>query len=65
MDQLTGAGGLRNTYRVMRHGQSKANVSGVIVSSIETDRRGDFGLSELGREQVLAAARGCGLPAGT
>jgi probable phosphoglycerate mutase len=49
----------------MRHGQSKANVSGVIVSSIEADRRGDFGLSELGREQVLAAARGCGLPADT
>jgi probable phosphoglycerate mutase len=49
----------------MRHGQSKANVSGVIVSSIEADQRGDFGLSELGREQVLAAARGCGLPADT
>ena len=50
----------------MRHGQSKANVPGIIVSRIETDRRGDWGLSELGREQVLeAAARACGLPGGT
>jgi probable phosphoglycerate mutase len=65
IDQLSDAGPLANTYRVMRHGQSKANVSGVIVSSIDTDRRGDFGLSELGREQVLAAARGSGLTAGT
>jgi broad specificity phosphatase PhoE len=65
MDQLSGAEGLRNSYWVMRHGQSKANVGGVIVSSIDADRRGDFGLSEAGREQVLAAARGSGLTAGT
>ena len=49
----------------MRHGQSKANVAGIIVSGIENDRLGDWGLSELGREQVLAAARDCGLPADT
>jgi probable phosphoglycerate mutase len=49
----------------MRHGQSRANVAGIIVSRIENDRRGDYGLSELGREQVLAAARGCGLPGDT
>jgi broad specificity phosphatase PhoE len=65
MDQLGGAEGLRNSYWVMRHGQSKANVGGVIVSSIDADRRGDFGLSEAGREQVLAAARASGLTAGT
>ena len=49
----------------MRHGQSKANVAGIIVSRIENDRRGDYGLSELGRQQALAAARGCGLPGDT
>jgi len=65
MDQLSPAGRLANTFWVMRHGQSKANASGIIVSSIERDRRGDFGLTELGREQVLAAAGGCALPAGT
>jgi broad specificity phosphatase PhoE len=65
MDQLSRAGRLANTYRVMRHGQSQANAAGIIVSSIDRDRRGQFGLTPLGREQVLAAVRGCGLPAGT
>jgi broad specificity phosphatase PhoE len=49
----------------MRHAQSKANVAGIIVSRIENDRRGDYGLSELGRQQALVAARDCGLPAST
>ena len=65
MNHLSGARRLANRYHAMRHGQSRANVAGVIVSGIESDRRGDWGLSELGREQVLAAARDCGLPADT
>jgi probable phosphoglycerate mutase len=65
MDQLNRAAPLANRYLVMRHGQSKANVRGIIVSSIDRDRAGDFGLSEAGREQVLATACGCGLPAST
>jgi probable phosphoglycerate mutase len=65
MNQLSGAERLANRYRVMRHGQSKANEAGVIVSRIETDRRGDWGLSELGRRQALTAAEGCGLPGDT
>jgi broad specificity phosphatase PhoE len=65
MDQLNRAAPLANRYLVMRHGQSKANVGGVIVSSIDRDRQGDFGLSALGRDQALAAAGGSGLPAGT
>jgi broad specificity phosphatase PhoE len=56
---------LANRYRVMRHGESKANASGIIVSRIETDRGGDYGLSELGRRQAAVAARACGLPADT
>jgi broad specificity phosphatase PhoE len=52
---------LANSYSVMRHGQSKANLSGVIVSRIETDASGDYGLTEPGREQVRAAARSCPL----
>jgi glucosyl-3-phosphoglycerate phosphatase len=59
---------LANSYSVMRHGQSKANLHGVIVSRIETDASGDYGLTELGREQVRAAALSCppseALPAG-
>jgi broad specificity phosphatase PhoE len=65
MNHLSGVVRLNNTYRVMRHGQSKANQAGVIVASIENDRRGDWGLSELGRQQALAAAAGSGLPADT
>jgi broad specificity phosphatase PhoE len=65
MDHLSGLARLTNTYRVMRHGQSKANEAGVIVSRIESDRSGDWGLSELGRRQALMAAEGSGLPADT
>ena len=65
MNHLSGVDHLANRYNVMRHGQSKANVAGIIVSRIGNDRRGDYGLAELGREQALAAARGCGLPTDT
>jgi probable phosphoglycerate mutase len=65
MNQLSGVARLANRYRVMRHGQSKANEAGVIVSRVESDRCGDWGLSELGRRQALAAAEGSGLSAET
>ena len=65
MNHLSGVNRLANRYHAMRHGQSKANVAGIIVSDIETDRRGDWGLSDLGREQVSAAAQACGLPVDT
>jgi probable phosphoglycerate mutase len=65
MNHLSGLDELGNRYRAMRHGQSKANAAGVIVSQIETDRRGDYGLSESGRQQARAAAEHCGLPSDT
>jgi broad specificity phosphatase PhoE len=65
MNHLSGADRLANRYRVMRHGQSKANEAGVIVAAIESDRRGDYGLSEAGLRQARAAADACGLPADT
>ena len=58
---LSGVDRLTNTFSIMRHGQSKANVAGIIVSCIENDQRGDYGLSELGRAQALEAAQACGL----
>jgi probable phosphoglycerate mutase len=64
-NHLSGVDRLLNTFSIMRHGQSKANVASVIVSRIETDRKGDYGLSELGRIQALEAAQACGLPADT
>ena len=65
MNHLSGTDRLANRFRVMRHGQSKANEAGVIVATIESDRRGDYGLSELGLRQARAAADACGLPADT
>ena len=56
---------LSNRYSVMRHGQSKANVAGVIVSSVAADLAGDYGLSALGRQQARESAERCGLPADT
>jgi probable phosphoglycerate mutase len=56
---------LANNYRIMRHGQSRANEREIIVSSITADQRGDFGLTALGQAQALAAADESGLPAST
>ena len=57
--------GLANRYSAMRHGQSKANAAGIIVSRIETDQGGDYGLTDAGRDQALTAAQASGLPADT
>ena len=65
MNHLSGMERLANRFSVMRHGQSKANAAGIIVSCIGNDRRGDYGLTEVGRQQALAAARGCDLPRDT
>jgi len=62
---LSGVDRLTNTFSIMRHGQSKANVAGIIVSRIENDLRGDYGLSELGRAQALEAVQARGLSSGT
>jgi probable phosphoglycerate mutase len=65
MNHLRSAGHLRNSYSGMRHGQSKANVENVIVSCIDNDRRGDYGLTDVGRQQALTAATGSALPGDT
>ncbi|MCA8924736.1 MAG: histidine phosphatase family protein [Planctomycetes bacterium] len=46
---------LRNTYFGLRHGESEANVAGLIASDPATARAG-FGLSDRGRSQVQATA---------
>jgi broad specificity phosphatase PhoE len=61
MNELSRRERLANRYYGMRHGESKANVAGIIVSRIETDRSGDYGLSDRGRLQADEAARRCGL----
>ena len=65
MNHLSGVDRLANRFSIMRHGQSKANARGIIVSRIENDRHGDHGLSELGRQQALARRRGAAACPGT
>ncbi len=65
MNHLAGIEVLRNRYFAMRHGHSRANELGIIVSD---PRRGldEYGLSERGRAQVDARLGGDhGLGAGT
>ena len=65
MNHLTPIARLANRYFAMRHGQSNANVAGIIVSRLATDEDGDYGLSELGRQQARDAASASGLGSGT
>lgn len=65
MNHLRHVTALRNNYSGMRHGQSKANVQKVIVSCIDNDRAGDYGLTGLGREQAFMAATGSALSSDT
>ena len=42
---------LKNTYYIIRHGESKANKEGIIISSPENGTK-SYGLTDLGKEQV-------------
>jgi broad specificity phosphatase PhoE len=55
---------LNNHYYVMRHGQSRANVQGLIVSQPENGLK-RYGLSEIGRQQVKAGIVNSALGAST
>ena len=46
---------LRNEYYALRHGWSKANEAGVIVSRIDSGARLEYGLHATGMEQASAA----------
>lgn len=65
MNHLSGVDRLANRFSVMRHAHSRANAGGIIVSRIENDRQGNYGLTDHGRQQALAAAQSCGLPPDT
>ena len=55
MDRMFDATRLRNRYLGLRHGTSKANAAGVIISRPESGGRA-WGLTADGRRQVRAAA---------
>ena len=65
MNHLSGLDRLANRFSIMRHGQSKANARGLIVSRIENDRRGDYGLSELWTASRRSRWRGAAACPGT
>ena len=46
----------RNKYFGMRHGQSKANELGIILTDPQDGKLAEFGLTELGRRQALFSA---------
>lgn len=47
---------LKNRYYVMRHGESKANVARIIISTPENGVKEDYALSDFGREQARISA---------
>lgn len=59
LNHLLGLEGLKNTYLILRHGESLANVEGMILSDPVRGTVG-FGLTERGREQVAASVKALG-----
>ncbi|CAJ1935309.1 unnamed protein product [Cylindrotheca closterium] len=55
-NQLETCSGLQNSYYALRHGQSKANVAGVIASDPKIATV-EYGLSDLGKEQATNAGQ--------
>lgn len=49
---------LKNSYFLLRHGQSRANTRGLIVSDPENGLTG-YGLTETGKQQVAQSVRAC------
>lgn len=62
-DLSDGAAFTRNRYFAMRHGESSANVEGVIVSRPGVAALQTVGLTVLGREQAKAAVEDWGIEA--
>jgi broad specificity phosphatase PhoE len=48
---------LQYTYYIMRHGQSNANVEGIIVAKLENGILPKYGLTEVGRKQSQQSAQ--------
>lgn len=52
MNHLENLPTLKNRYFLMRHGQSKANIKGIIISDPENGILEDHALSDVGRKQA-------------
>lgn len=53
--------GWNNLYFALRHGESVANVRGVIASSVESDKEESAGLTPVGRRQIQSTVESSGL----
>lgn len=60
-----GNGWSSNRYYAMRHGTSRAMEQGVIVSSLEAGTDPEYGLTQTGREEVIASVERSGLSSDT
>lgn len=47
---------MKNIYFILRHGQSRANVAGIILSGLEDGKKSDYTLTDEGEEQVRQSA---------
>ena len=56
-NKLVGAGQLKNTYYVLRHGQSIINVPPVFCTTLDSDKAAPSGLTHTGKVQAKAAGR--------
>lgn len=56
---------LKNDYFAMRHGQSQANLQHLIISHPDNGVLADYGLTDLGRQQAVAAAKSAPLSSRT
>lgn len=56
MNHLKDLTELNNRYYVMRHGESKANVAGIIISTPENGAMQDYALSDRGQQQARDSA---------
>jgi broad specificity phosphatase PhoE len=65
MNNLAACEPLHNHYFVMRHGESKANIAGIIIASPENGLKGDYGLTKRGFLQAEYAAAQSSLGATT
>ena len=64
MNHLEGITSLRNHYYFLRHGQSQANVAGLIIAHMDNALDG-YGLTAEGKQQVETSVRESGLNGST
>lgn len=55
INHLLGHGPLKNTYLILRHGESEANVEGVACNTVALEEKRPYKLTDLGKQQAASA----------